>query len=70
MSSTYHPLMDRQTKVVNQTLTHMERYLAGDKPKQWDEVLSQVEFVDNSMKNRSTSHSPFNVVYMKMLNLR
>ena len=35
----------------------------GDKPKGWDLILPQVEFSYNNSVNRSTSRSPFQIVY-------
>ena len=35
----------------------------GDKPKGWDLILPQVDFSYNNFVNRSTSRSPFQIVY-------
>ena len=43
----------------------MLRSVVGDKPKQWDTTLPQVEFAFNSMTNCSTGKAPFAVVYTK-----
>ena len=48
-SSAYHPQTDDQIEVVNRTLGNM----LGDKPKQWDTMLPQVEFTFNRMINHS-----------------
>ena len=62
-SSYYHPQIDGQTKVVNISLGNILRSLVGDHPNQWDRVLTQEEFSDNDSPNRSTSQSPFYIVY-------
>lgn len=41
----------------------MIRYACGDKPKQWDAAIPQIEFAFNSIPNRLTKKSPFDVVY-------
>ena len=37
--------------------------ISGDKLKQWDAALPQIEFAFNSMPNHSTKKTPFEVVY-------
>lgn len=57
------PQSDGQTEVFNQTLGNMTRCISRTKPKQWDPSLAQEKFDYNSMVSRSTSKSPFAIVY-------
>ncbi|GJS22655.1 RNA-directed DNA polymerase [Tanacetum coccineum] len=62
-SSSHHPQTDGQTEVVNRSLGNLLRSLIEDNAKQWDLILPQAEFVYNRLVNRTTSKSPFEVVY-------
>lgn len=59
----YHPQMDGQTEVMNQSLKNLVKSLAKNKRKQWDMTLSQEEFAYNRSKNKTTQVSPFQIVY-------
>ena len=39
------------------------RCLVRDKPKEWENVLPIAKFAYNSSTNRTTQHSPFEIVY-------
>ena len=63
MSSAYHPQSDGQTEVTNRSLGDMLRCLVGSNIRSWESILCQAEFAHNHAVNRSTSFSPFRIVY-------
>jgi hypothetical protein len=65
--SAYHPQIDGKTEVVNQSFGNMLRSIVGENPKQWDLDLPQAEFSYNSLVNRYTGKSPFNLFTVEIL---
>ena len=63
-SSAFHPQIDGPIEVVNRTLGNMLHCVCGDKQRNWEAALSQVEFAYNSMVNRSIGKTAFEVVYV------
>jgi hypothetical protein len=43
-TSTYHPQMDGQTEVVNQSLVNFLRSLVSEHRSRWDQISSQADF--------------------------
>nr|GEU47906.1 RNA-directed DNA polymerase [Tanacetum cinerariifolium] len=62
-SSSHHPQTNGQTEVVNRSLGNLLRSLIEDNAKQSDLILLQAESAYNMSVNRTTSKSPFKVVY-------
>ena len=58
-SNPYHPQTGGQTEVVNRSLRNLLRCLIGERPTQWDLILSQTEFAYNSSINRTTEKFSF-----------
>lgn len=65
-SLTYHPWTDGQTEVVNINLGNLLRSLSGENSIKWDMVLAQGELFYNVSVNRSSSKSPFQIVYGRL----
>jgi len=59
----FHSQTDGQTKVVNRSLGDLLWYLIGENLRNWDLILSTVEFAYNSSVNKSINMSPFEVVH-------
>ena len=51
-STVYHPHIDGQTQVVNQSIGDLLRCLVGEHLTIWDMVLLMTEFAHNSSVNR------------------
>jgi hypothetical protein len=62
-SSTYHPQIDGQTKVLNRSLGDLLRSLVMEHHSSWDQILPQAEFAYNDSVNRSIGKSPFQILY-------
>lgn len=63
MSMAYHPQTEGQTEVTNRALGNMLRCLVGDNLRSWEARLCQAGFAHNHATNRSSSYSPFEIVY-------
>jgi len=62
-STTCHPQIDGQTKVVNRTLSLMLRCLIFENLMVWEDLLPHIEFAFSRIVNSTTSYTPFEVVY-------
>ena len=49
--------------MVNMSLGNLLRSLTGENSRLWDRALAQAEFAYNDSPNRSTRHSPFQILY-------
>nr|KYP40143.1 Transposon Ty3-I Gag-Pol polyprotein [Cajanus cajan] len=63
-STTCHPQIDGQTKIVNRSLSIMIRAVLKGNPKSWDEYLLHIEFGYNKVVHKTTKISPFEAVYL------
>ena len=62
-STTCHPQTDGQTEVTHRTPGTLLRALINLQSTAWDLLLPHAEFAFNKMPNRTTSVSPFKIVY-------
>ena len=62
-STTCHPQTYGQTEVTNRTLGTLLRALINLQSIAWDLLLPHVEFAFNKVPNKTTSVSPFKIVY-------
>ena len=62
-STTYHPLSDGQTKVVNKTLETYLRCFINGNPKTWMDWLPWAECSYNTSRHSSTKVTPFLAAY-------
>ena len=62
-STTCHPQIEGQTKVVNRTLSTLLRAIIKKNIKTWEVCLPHVEFVYNRTIHFVTKFSPFEIVY-------
>nr|KYP34005.1 Transposon Ty3-I Gag-Pol polyprotein [Cajanus cajan] len=62
-STTCHPQTNGQTEVVNRSFSTLLRVILKGNKKTWDECLPHIEFSYNRVVHRTTSLSPFDVVY-------
>jgi hypothetical protein len=62
-STTCHPQMDGQTKVINHTLSTMLWAVLKTNLKLWEECLPHIEFAYNRSDHSTMKVSPFHVVY-------
>ena len=64
-SSTYHPQIDGQTKVVNKFLGSLLKHLTKKYGDKWELVLPQEEFSFNDSVNSGTRKNPFQIIFGK-----
>ena len=62
-STTCHPQTDRQTEVVNRTLSQLLRTVINKNLKTREDCLPFIEFAYNRTMHTTASYSPFEVVY-------
>ena len=63
--SFYHPQMDGQTKVMNQTVEQYLWAFSYEKPTHWFTFLPWVEFHYNTSVHLALVFSPYQVMYVR-----
>ena len=63
ISTVFHPKIDGQTEVVNQSLENLLRYVVGEPPSTLDLVLPCAKFMYNNSINRYTSLRSYEVMH-------
>jgi hypothetical protein len=61
-STICHPQTNRQTEIVNRTLTQLLRVVIQKNLKNWEDCLSFIEFACNHSVHSTTEFSPFEIV--------
>ncbi len=59
ITSAYHPQSDGQTERMNRTVEQVLRAHTAHKPREWDTLLSMVEFCMNNSIHAGLQHTPF-----------
>ncbi|KAH9657952.1 hypothetical protein KPL70_023288 [Citrus sinensis] len=62
-STTCHPQIDGQTKIVNRTLSTLLCAIIQKNLKTWEDCLPYIEFAYNRIVHSATKFSPFEIVY-------
>ena len=63
MTSAWHPESDGQTERMNRTVEQVLRAHSAESPREWDKLLSMVEFAINNSTHASLKDSPFFLNY-------
>ena len=63
LSTAFHPVTDRHTERINQTIEQYHHHYCSTKQDDWDELLPMAKFAYNSAKYKTTGISPFKVNY-------
>ena len=62
-STTFHPQMDGQTKVVKSIVVQLLRGYCGKHPKSWDEYLEYIQHAYNKAIHSSINKSSFETCF-------